>query len=399
LGDDELTYDLSVPENVTYIANGFISHNTIGLLMDCDTTGIEPDLALKKMKKLVGGGTMSIVNQTVPKALRKLGYDDGQIQDIIGYIDENSHVIGAPHLREEHMSVFDTAMGERSIHYMGHIKMMAAVQPFISGAISKTVNLPEDVTVEDVEQAYLEGWRRGLKALAIYRDNCKAAQPLSISKKEDGGEKTMATAMPQPVRNRLPKKRTSKTIKFRVADTEGYLTTGEFPDGTVGEIFLKVAKQGSTLAGIMDAFAISISMGLQYGVPLSAYVKQFVNTRFEPSGMTDDPDFRIATSILDYVFRELALEYLVIEERHALGIRTAGERQDEIEARLDNGGNGNGSGHGNGSPAQEQGVVVLGPVASAHSGSLPFCGTCGVQMQPAGSCFACPSCGSTSGCS
>jgi ribonucleoside-diphosphate reductase alpha chain len=399
LGDDELTYDLSVPENVTYIANGFISHNTIGLLMDCDTTGIEPDLALKKMKKLVGGGTMSIVNQTVPKALRKLGYDDGQIQDIIGYIDENSHVIGAPHLREEHMSVFDTAMGERSIHYMGHIKMMAAVQPFISGAISKTVNLPEDVTVEDVEQAYLEGWRRGLKALAIYRDNCKAAQPLSISKKEDGEEKTMATAMPQPVRNRLPKKRTSKTIKFRVADTEGYLTTGEFPDGTVGEIFLKVAKQGSTLAGIMDAFAISISMGLQYGVPLSAYVKQFVNTRFEPSGMTDDPDFRIATSILDYVFRELALEYLVIEERHALGIRTAGERQGEIEARLDNGGNGNGSGHGNGSPAQEQGVVVLGPVASAHSGSLPFCGTCGVQMQPAGSCFACPSCGSTSGCS
>ncbi|MDQ4027853.1 MAG: ribonucleoside-diphosphate reductase [Actinomycetota bacterium] len=372
---------------------------TIGLLMDCDTTGVEPDLALKKMKKLVGGGTMSIVNQTVPKALRKLGYDDGQIQDIIGYIDENSHVVGAPHLREEHMSVFDTAMGERSIHYMGHIKMMAAVQPFISGAISKTVNLPEDVTVEDVEQAYLEGWRRGLKALAIYRDNCKAAQPLSISKRGDSAEKTMATAMPQPVRNRLPKKRASKTIKFRVADTEGYLTTGEFPDGTVGEIFLKVAKQGSTLAGIMDAFAISISMGLQYGVPLSAYVKQFVNTRFEPSGMTDDPDFRIATSILDYVFRELALEYLTIEERHALGIRTAGERQGEIEARLDNGGNGNASGHGNGAPAQEQGVVVLGPVASAHSGSLPFCGTCGVQMQPAGSCFACPSCGSTSGCS
>jgi ribonucleoside-diphosphate reductase alpha chain len=373
---------------------------TIGLLMDCDTTGIEPDLALKKMKKLVGGGTMSIVNQTVPRALRKLGYNDAQVQDIVAYIDENSHVVGAPHLREEHMSVFDTAMGERSIHYMGHIKMMAAAQPFISGAISKTVNVPEDVTVEDIEQAYLESWRLGIKALAIYRDNCKAAQPLSISKREDDKVEKV-TDLPKPVRNRLPRKRTSKTIKFRVADTEGYITTGEFPDGTVGEIFLKVAKQGSTLAGIMDAFAISISMGLQYGVPLSAYVKQFVNTRFEPSGMTDDPDFRIATSILDYVFRQLALEYLSVEERHSLGIRTSVERQGEIEARLSNGDNGSGNGHANGGAdaAQGEGVVVLGPVASAHTGSLPFCGTCGVQMQPAGSCFACPSCGSTSGCS
>jgi ribonucleoside-diphosphate reductase alpha chain len=372
---------------------------TIGLLMDCDTTGIEPDLALKKLKKLVGGGTMSIVNQTVPRALRKLGYTDEQIQDIVTYIDENSHVVGAPHLLSEHLSVFDTAMGERSIHYTGHIKMMAAAQQFISGAISKTVNLPENVTVEDVEQTYLEAWRLGIKALAIYRDNCKAAQPLSVSKKEDAPEQKI-TDLPKPVRNRLPKKRTSKTIKFRVADTEGYITTGEFPDGTVGEIFLKVAKQGSTLAGIMDAFAISISMGLQYGVPLSAYVKQFVNTRFEPSGMTDDPDFRIATSILDYVFRELALEYLSVEERHALGIRTSSERQGEIEARLTNGDNGNGNGHSTGGDdVQGEGVVMLGPVASAHVGSLPFCGTCGVQMQPAGSCFACPSCGSTSGCS
>jgi ribonucleoside-diphosphate reductase alpha chain len=372
---------------------------TIGLLLDCDTTGIEPDLALKKLKKLVGGGTMSIVNQTVPRALRKLGYTDEQVQDIVAYIDENSHVVGAPHLRNEHMSVFDTAMGERSIHYTGHIKMMAAAQKFISGAISKTVNVPENVTVEDIEQTYLESWRLGIKALAIYRDNCKAAQPLSVSKKEDAPEQKI-TDLPTPVRNRLPKKRNSKTIKFRVADTEGYITTGEFPDGTVGEIFLKVAKQGSTLAGIMDAFAISISMGLQYGVPLSAYVKQFVNTRFEPSGMTDDPDFRIATSILDYVFRELALEYLSIEERHALGIRTSSERQGEIEARLTNGENGNGNGHTNGADStQGEGVVVLGPVASAHVGSLPFCGTCGVQMQPAGSCFACPSCGSTSGCS
>ena len=372
---------------------------TIGLLMDCDTTGIEPDLALKKTKKLVGGGTMSIVNQTVPRALRKLGYDETQVKDIVAYIDEHSHVVGAPHLRDEHMTVFDTAMGERSIHYMGHIRMMGAVQPFISGAISKTVNLPEDVTVEDVEQVYIEGWRLGIKALALYRDNCKVAQPLSSAKKDKAVVPT-ASEIAQPVRRRLPRARRSMTFKFRVADTEGYLTAGEFPEGGVGEIFLRVAKQGSTLAGIMDAFAVSISMGLQYGVPLSAYVKQFANTRFEPSGMTDDQDFRIATSILDYVFRRLAAEYLTPDERHALGIRTAGERQAEIETKLDGGEatNGNGNGNGNGHP-KEEGVIVLGPVAAASAGSRPFCGTCGVEMNPAGSCFACPSCGSTSGCS
>ncbi len=374
---------------------------TIGLLMDCDTTGIEPDLALKKMKKLVGGGTMSIVNQTVPRALVKLGYDQTQITEIVAYIDENSHVVDAPHLRAEHMTVFDTAMGERSIHYMGHIKMMAAVQPFISGAISKTVNLPENVTVEDVEQAYVEGWRLGLKAIAIYRDGCKVGQPLSTAKKEDAQKAgVLATDLPAPVRRRLPKVRRSVTFKFRVADTEGYCTAGEFDDGSVGEIFLRVAKQGSTLAGIMDAFAISISMGLQYGVPVSAYVKQFTNTRFEPSGMTDDPEFRIATSILDYVFRRLALQYLSADERHALGIRTAGERQAEIEAKLDPNVTGETeNGNGNGKHHEPEGVVVLGPVAGANVGSLPFCGTCGVQMNPAGSCFACPSCGSTSGCS
>ncbi|MGH2750892.1 MAG: vitamin B12-dependent ribonucleotide reductase [Actinomycetota bacterium] len=384
---------------------------TIGLLMDCDTTGIEPDLALKKTKKLVGGGTMSIVNQTVPRGLRKLGYTDEQVADIVAYIDDNGHVIEAPHLRKEHLPVFDTAMGERSLHYMGHIRMLAAIQPFLSGTASKTINLPEHATVEDIETAYVEGWRLGLKALAVYRDNCKVGQPLSIAKKEKDEAAKIAgvTALPEPVRRRLPKKRASRTIKFRVADTEGYITTGEFPDGLMGELFLKVAKQGSTLAGIMDAFAISISMGLQYGVPLSAYVKQFVNTRFEPSGMTDDSDFRIATSILDYVFRVLAVEYLTDSERHALGIRTSGERQNEIEAKLDpnatgDKANGNGNPKGHETPANEgrsegQGVIVLGNVASASVGSHPFCGTCGVQMQPAGSCFACPSCGSTSGCS
>ncbi|MQB00920.1 MAG: hypothetical protein GEU78_11620 [Actinobacteria bacterium] len=406
LGEDELTYDLSVPDNVTYVANGFVSHNTIGLMMDCDTTGIEPDLALKKTKKLVGGGTMSIVNLTVPRALRKLGYTEEQISEVVAYIDGNSHVVGSPHLMEEHLPVFDTAMGERSIHFMGHVKMMAAVQPFISGAISKTVNLPENVTVEDVEQVYVEGWRLGLKALAIYRDNCKVAQPLSTTKKEVA-KAPEAAPTAQPVRHKMPKKRTGKTFKFRVGDTEGYLTAGEFDDGTLGEIFLKVAKQGSTLAGIMDAFAITISMGLQYGVPLSDYVRQFVGTRFEPSGMTDDPDFRLASSILDYVFRLLALEYLDEPARHALNIRTSGERQNEIESRLD-GGNGtdvnghttgNGNGSGGGGEAPSEGVIVLGPVVDARAGSLPFCGTCGVQMQPAGSCFACPSCGSTSGCS
>ncbi|HYO60855.1 MAG TPA: vitamin B12-dependent ribonucleotide reductase [Actinomycetota bacterium] len=384
---------------------------TIGLMMDCDTTGIEPDLALKKTKKLVGGGTMSIVNQTVPRALRKLGSGEQQVAEIVAFIDENSHVIGAPHLREEHMSVFDTAMGERSIHYMGHFRMMAAAQPFLSGAISKTVNMPENVTIEDVEQAYVEGWRLGLKALAIYRDNCKTAQPLSVTKKEKVADAPakLATDLPEPVRRRLPRARRSMTFKFRVADTEGYLTAGEFPDGNPGEIFLRVAKQGSTLAGIMDAFAVSISMGLQYGVPLSAYVKQFTNTRFEPSGMTDDPEFRIATSILDYVFRRLAVAYLSDDERHGLGIRTSGERQAEIEAKLDpaaggidapkGNGNGNGNGNGHGKKDEGEGVIVLGPVAGANVGSLPFCGTCGVQMNPAGSCFACPSCGSTSGCS
>jgi ribonucleoside-diphosphate reductase alpha chain len=298
------------------------------------------------------------------------------------------------------MTVFDTAMGERSIHYMGHIRMMGAVQPFISGAISKTVNLPENVTVEDVEQVYIEGWRLGIKALALYRDNCKVAQPLSTAKKDKDQAPVVTTEIPEPVRRRLPKARRSMTFKFRVADTEGYLTAGEFPEGGVGEIFLRVAKQGSTLAGIMDAFAVSISMGLQYGVPLSAYVKQFANTRFEPSGMTDDPDFRIATSILDYVFRRLAAQYLPADERHALGIRTAGERQNEIESKLEatetetTTGNGNGNGH-----PKDEGVIVLGPVATATVGSRPFCGTCGVEMNPAGSCFACPSCGSTSGCS
>jgi ribonucleoside-diphosphate reductase alpha chain len=309
---------------------------TIGLLMDCDTTGIEPDLALKKTKKLVGGGTMSIVNHTVPRALRKLGYNDEQITDIVAYIDENAHVVGAPHVREEHLSVFDTAMGERSIHYSGHIRMMAAAQPFLSGSVSKTVNMPENATVADIEQIYFEGWRLGLKAIAIYRDNCKVGQPLSSGK----GAKQAAEPEPEkvieyrPVRRRLPKKRPSQTVSFAVGDAEGYLTASSYPDDGLGEIFLKFGKQGSTLAGVMDAFSIAVSVALQYGVPLEKYLEKFMNMRFEPAGMTDDPDIRMATSVMDYVARRLALDFLPYEKRAELGIFTAQERRDQLIERI-----------------------------------------------------------------
>ncbi|HWI04334.1 MAG TPA: LAGLIDADG family homing endonuclease, partial [Acidimicrobiales bacterium] len=255
LGDEELTYDLSVPDNVTYVANGFISHNTIGLMMDCDTTGIEPDLGLCKTKKLVGGGTMSIVNQTVPRALRRLGYSPRQVEEIVAYIDEHKTILGAPHIASEHLDVFACSMGDNVIHYLGHVRMMAAVQPWISGAISKTVNVPESATVEEMEQLHVDAWRMGLKAVAVYRDNCKVAQPLSTTKK-DVAPVVQPVLVKQPVRERLPRMRNSKTFSFRVADCHGYVTVGEYDDGRPGEIFLRVAKQGSTLAGIMDAFAI-----------------------------------------------------------------------------------------------------------------------------------------------
>ncbi|HEX9506528.1 MAG TPA: LAGLIDADG family homing endonuclease, partial [Acidimicrobiia bacterium] len=284
LGEEEFTYDLSVPDNVTYVANGFVSHNTIGLMMDCDTTGIEPDLALTKAKKLVGGGTMLIVNQTIPRALSQLGYADDEVTAIVDHINEHKTIFGAPHFKVEHLPVFACSMGDNTIDYMGHVKMMGAVQPFISGAISKTVNMPEDVSVEDVEELHIEAWRLGLKAVALYRDNCKVAQPLATQKKggETGSPEAAASQaaaqiverivehviVQEPVRQKLPRTRNSKTFSFRVADCHGYATVGEYEDGRPGEVFLKVAKQGSTLAGIMDAFAISVSHGLQYGVPL-----------------------------------------------------------------------------------------------------------------------------------
>ena len=389
---------------------------TIGLLMDCDTTGIEPDLALVKTKKLVGGGSMSIVNQTVPRALRTLGYADEHVQAITEYVAENNSVKGAPALRAEHYDVFDCAMGDAPIHYMGHIRMMAAAQPFLSGAISKTVNMPEHVTVEDVEHAYVEGWKLGLKALAIYRDNCKVGQPLSADKKITTDTGAVIEVAQAPVRKRLPKQRPSRTTSFRVGDIEGYLTAGSYPDDGLGEIFVNVSKQGSTLSGVMDAFSIAVSVGLQYGVPLEALVSKFTNMIFEPNGMTDDKDVRIAQSLVDYLARRLAIDYLDVETRHALGIKTTAERTAEVngtaepvlaEAADDPAP----------APAWDEAqpapaplavspAAVAAPVSQAPAFTpgmaavdAPYCSTCGVRMRPAGSCFVCESCGTTSGCS
>jgi ribonucleoside-diphosphate reductase alpha chain len=413
---------------------------TIGLMMDCDTTGIEPDLGLVKTKKLVGGGTMSIVNQTVPRALEQLGYGPGEIDDIVAYIDEHKSIIGAPNLLAEHLPVFACSMGDNTIHYAGHVKMMAAVQPFISGAISKTVNMPEDVSVEDVEQLHIDAWRLGVKAIAIYRDNCKVGQPLSTTKKAAAIEPAAAAAevvekvvkVPSPVREKLPRNRTSKTFEFRVADCKGFVTVGEYTDGRPGEMFLKVSKQGSTLAGIMDAFSISVSYGLQYGVPLRHFVEAFTNTRFEPAGITDDAELRIATSILDYIFRRLAVDYLSYEERAELGILTTGERtqptlpgveETVVQTRQGQDVPADPPSIDSSSPTlfdshsapkepsllERAGVTDANKPTGASNPAIkppaasnvdaPYCMQCGVQMQRAGSCHACPSCGSTSGCS
>ncbi len=401
---------------------------TIGLMMDCDTTGIEPDLALVKFKKLVGGGSMQIVNQTVPRALRALGYQDEQVEAIVEYIAEHGHVIDAPGLRQEHYEVFDCAMGARPIKAMGHVRMMAAAQPFLSGAISKTVNLPESATVEDIEDVYFQGWQLGLKALAVYRDNCKVGQPLSAGKGDNNGTEAPAAVVDKvveyrPTRTRLPKSRPSKTTSFTVGGAEGYMTAGSYPDDGLGEVFLKLGKQGSTLAGVMDAFSIAISIALQYGVPLDTYVQKFTNMRFEPAGLTDDPDIRMAQSILDYIFRRLALDYLDFDTRSSLGIYTADERTRQLET-------------GSYMPTEEsveedlETLAQSAPVArhatdvvdeddaaelpapsGVHSSTelleslmgssadAPLCMNCGTKMRPAGSCFVCEGCGSTSGCS
>ncbi len=405
---------------------------TIGLLMDCDTTGIEPDLGLCKMKKLVGGGTMTIVNQTVPRALRRLGYTPREVVDIVAYIDENKSILGSPHLRPDHIPVFACSMGDNDIHYRGHVQMMGAVQPFISGAISKTVNMPEHVTVEDVEQLHVEAWQLGIKAVAIYRDNCKVAQPLAMAKKEvkeDAAAEVAAGADPvqvierivekisKPTREKLPRNRASRTFEFRVADCKGFVTVGQYDDGRPGELFLRVSKQGSTLAGIMDAFAISVSHGLQYGVPLHAFVEAFTNMRFEPAGMTDDADIRFASSLLDYIFRRLAVDYLPLAQRMELGILSVGERTNPTLPGIEESTTETVAGQDvladppsgastDLTPVDLTPVDLTTPprtaprpeVRTAHA-DAPYCMQCGVQMQRAGSCHACPSCGSTSGCS
>jgi ribonucleoside-diphosphate reductase alpha chain len=404
---------------------------TIGLMMDCDTTGIEPDLALVKFKKLVGGGSMQIVNQTVPRALKNLGYPHEQVEAITEYIAEHGHVVNAPGLRAEHYEVFDCAMGERAISPMGHVRMMAAVQPHLSGAISKTVNMPENATVEDIEKTYFEGWKLGLKALAIYRDNCKVGQPLSDARKKPAEATATAPPAPhehRPVRRRLPRQRPATVTRFSVAGAEGYMTASSYPDDGVGEVFLKLGKQGSTLAGVMDAFSMAISVGLQYGIPLDSYVAKFTNMRFEPAGLTDDPDIRLASSVMDYIFRRLALDHLPYEDRAELGILSAAERAAEV------------AGHDPAGLAEEVDPEVLaqsaaveqphterfavpapaqpqarpaaapfpaGPHSTAEliesqqgrTADAPLCLTCGTKMRPAGSCYVCEGCGSTSGCS
>ncbi|HXL42200.1 MAG TPA: vitamin B12-dependent ribonucleotide reductase, partial [Actinomycetota bacterium] len=393
---------------------------TISFLLDADTTGIEPDLALVKTKKLVGGGTMKIANQGVPKALKKLGYPPRHIAGIVDYVTGNNTVKGAPHLHQEHYPVFDCAMGTSPIHYMGHVRMLAAVQPFLSGSSSKTVNMPEDATVEEIEALYLEGWRLGLKNLAIYRDNCKVGQPLSADKKASpaaaaapavAASATPAVAAaaearpgaeerPAPTRRRLPRKRPSRTTSFRIADCDGYVNAGEYPEtGELGEIFLKVAKQGSTLAGVMDAFAIAISIGLQYGVPLKAYVDKFINMRFEPSGITDDPDFRFATSVVDYIFRRLAADYLSPEDRASLNVLTTAERKRALDGGVPQVSNGHGTEHEEPDDPAGLGVTDESRLVVRTTSDAPMCYTCGISMQPAGSCFVCPSCATTSGCS
>ncbi len=412
---------------------------TIGLMMDCDTTGIEPDLGLVKVKKLVGGGTMHIVNQTVPRALKALGYNKAQIDDIVNYIDIEKTILGAPHLKKDHEPVFACSMGDNAIHYRGHVKMMSAVQPFISGAISKTVNMPEDVMVEDVEQLHMDAWKMGLKAVAVYRDNCKVAQPLSMAKKEGDTKQTPIVtavsaaieAVNQPfvarsaVRHELPRMRNSKTFKFAVAGTRGYVIVGEYDDGSPGELFISSSKMGSTLRGVLDSFGIAVSYGLQYGVPLKSYVRAFANTSFAPAGITDDPEIRTASSLIDYIFRRLGKTYLSYDERLEVGLASIDEQPQGQTSLL-----------ADVTPQSTTLEQVLEEVAEAEAvineaittvaastadlanleqkakpqhltventarpdDDAPLCYNCGNQTQKAGSCYVCTACGSTTGCS
>src|SRR5579885_2727226 len=361
---------------------------TISFLMDCDTTGVEPDFSLVKSKKLVGGGEITIVNKTVPLGLEKLGYAPAEIEEIVAYVDERNSVVGAPYVKTEHYPVFDCAVGERAIHYRGHVKMMGAIQPFISGAISKTVNMPEQTTIDEVAQVFVDAWKLGVKAIAIYRDNCKVAQPLSG--KGEGGTAAQATLAPAavPRRRRLPDDRTEIGRKFRVGEYEGYIHVGLFEDGTPGDIFVDIAKEGTTLAGLMNSFMIAVSLGLQYGVPLEVYVSKFAHMRFEPSGATNDPDIRAAKSIVDYVFRWMGKKFLTVDQQEEIGILSP-----EVRARLS-------AAYANGAPPPPElehptpGQTAL---FNAHEDAIE-CSRCGGRMVRAGTCYTCRDCGTSTGC-
>jgi ribonucleoside-diphosphate reductase alpha chain len=395
---------------------------TIGFMMDCDTTGIEPDLALVKYKKLVGGGMIKIVNNTVPTALFKLGYTHEQADAIVSYIDATGTIEGAPHIKDDHLAVFDCsfkpAKGTRSIHYTGHLRMMAAAQPFISGAISKTVNLPENATIEDISDAYLQAWKLGLKAVAVYRDGCKKSQPLSAagtktanSTKDDARiaasvqvEEEDMNAPPRAIRHKLQEERASITHKFKIGDHEGYITVGLYPNGEPGELFITMAKEGSTVSGLMDSFALAVSIALQHGVPLKLFCEKFAHTRFEPSGWSGNPDLGYAKSIMDYIFRWLQLRFLTGQQQMLfdnLRLRPAG-----VSSQPEGIGDASGT-PGTSTPTSE----VRGPRSgsSVHAadalssivdlGDAPSCSFCGSIMTRNGSCYRCMSCGSTSGCS
>jgi ribonucleoside-diphosphate reductase alpha chain len=376
---------------------------TIGFMMDCDTTGVEPDIALVKYKKLVGGGLMKIVNQTVPMALRKLGYTQPQVDAIVDYIDVNETIEGAPGLKDSHLPVFDCAFkaakGHRSIHYMGHIKMMGATQPFISGAISKTVNVPKEATPDEIMQAYVQSWKLGAKAISIYRDGSKRTQPLNTSKDKTAAEIAQQAAgelLRTPVRRKLPDERHAITHKFDIQGHEGYITVGLFKDGTPGEIFLVMAKEGSTISGFADAFAQAISYALQYGVPLQALVDKFSHVRFEPSGMTKNPEIRFAKSIVDYIFRWLATKFLSAEAQFHAGVNGR-EREDNGHSLAPT------ADAGRNEPAASPGRPTVATPANPHltiqnQEDAPPCSTCGSIMIRSGACYKCVNCGNTSGC-
>ena len=370
---------------------------TISFMMDCDTTGVEPDFSLVKSKKLVGGGEITIVNKTVPMALEKLGYAPPEQQEIEAFIDERNSVVGAPHLKTDHYPVFDCAIGERAIHYMGHVKMMGAVQPFISGAISKTVNLPEETTVDEVAQLLVESWQLGVKAIAIYRDNCKVAQPLSGQKDKTGaatiaGIEGLVVGQAKPQRRRVPEDRTEVGRKFRVGEYEGYIHVGLFEDGTPGDIFVDIAKDGTTLQGLMNSLMIAVSMGLQYGVPPEVYVSKLSHMRFEPSGATNDVDIRVAKSIVDYIFRWFGKKFLTVEQQEEVGILSP-----EVKARLS-------ASYAAGAAAAP--AAEAAPAAPKGQTALfnafedaQECSRCGGRMIRTGSCYTCRDCGTNTGCS